>query len=157
MRRWLIGSLALNVLLIGIGAGALIGEFIQPPPPPSPFGPRPGIQRDLMIAVETGLSGEARAQAREIVARHADRNPPPVLPRAEDVLGRFVEGEVPKLPDFTDPVMEQRRKREAETLRKIFAEFADVLDRPQRAALADALRRRVGEVRACIDAGDLPR
>ena len=32
-----------------------------------------------------------------------------------------------------------------------FAELADVLDRDQRQALADALAARIGEVRACID------
>lgn len=155
MKRWLIGSLACNLLLIGIGAGFLVGGFLRPGPLP-PLGPRPGIQRDLMTAVETGLTGPDREQAMEIVRRNSDDFAKPPMPRADELLSRFVAGDVPKLQDFLDPGFEQRRRREAENLRKIFAELADVLEPPERQSLADALQKRVENVRACIDAGAMP-
>ncbi len=150
MRRWLIGSLALNVLLVGIGGGFLFGALLRPQPL-TPMPPPPGVQRDLVAAVDAGLTGEARERAREVVKRNMLPPPPMPMPRAEDLLGRFVDGEVPKTPDFLDPAMEARRKKDAEGVRKTFAELADVLDRDQRQALADALAARIGEVRACID------
>jgi hypothetical protein len=156
MKRWLIGSLACNLLLLGIGAGFLVGGFLRPGPLP-PLGPRPGIQRDLMSAVENGLTGPEREQAMEIVRRNSDdfAKPPPG-PRPDELLARFVAGDVPKLQDFLDPGFEQRRRREAENLRKIFAELADILEEPERKALADALQKRVDTVRACLDAGAMP-
>jgi hypothetical protein len=155
MKRWLIGSLACNLLLIGIGVGAFAGGFLRPGLPP-PVGPRPGIQRDLMTAVETGLTGAEREQAMEIIRRNSDAFVKPPMPRADELLSRFVDGDVPKLQDFLDPGFEQRRKREAENLRKIFAELADALEQPERRALADALQKRVDSVRACIDTGAIP-
>lgn len=156
MKRWLIGSLACNLLLIGIGAGFLVGGFLRPGPLP-PLGPRPGIQRDLMIAAETGLTGKDREQAMEVIRRNSDDFAKPPLPRADELLARFVAGDVPKLQDFLDPGFEQRRRRDAENLRKIFAELADVLEEPeQRQALVDALQKRIDAVRACIDAGAVP-
>lgn len=156
MKRWLIGSLACNLLLLGIGAGFLVGGFLRPGPLP-PLGPRPGIQRDLMIAAETGLTGTDRELAMEVIRRNSEDFAKPPLPRADELLARFVSGDVPKLQDFLDPGFEQRRRRDAENLRKIFAELADVLEEPeQRQALVDALQKRIDGVRACIDAGALP-
>ena len=152
MKRWLIGSLACNLLLIGIGAGFFVGAVLRPGPLP-PLGPRPGIQRDLMTAVENSLNGPEREQAMEIIRRNSGDAARPPMPQADELLSRFVDGEVPKLQDFLDPGFDQRRRREAENLRKIFAEFADVLEQPQRQALAAALQKRVESVRACIDAG----
>lgn len=155
MKRWLIGSLALNVLLVGIGGGFFAAGMFRPEPQRPPMGPPPpGAQRDLAAAVETGLSGDAREAAREIVRRNLAPPPPGgPFPRADDLLARFVEGDVPKTADFLDPVMEARRKKDVEALRRTFAELADTLEQPEREALAQALSQRVAAVRACIDAG----
>jgi 16S rRNA A1518/A1519 N6-dimethyltransferase RsmA/KsgA/DIM1 with predicted DNA glycosylase/AP lyase activity len=106
-----------------------------------------------MAAADAGLTGPEREQAMEIIRRNAIDFDRPPMPRAGDLLSRFVDGDVPKLQDFLDPGFEQRRKREAENLRKIFAELADVLEPPERKALADALQKRVESVRACIEGG----
>lgn len=151
MKRWLVGSLALNVLLVGIGAGFFVGGVLRPEPLRPPMPPGPGVQRDLAAAVETGLSGASRDAAREIVRRNLPPPPPMPMPRFEDMLARFVAGDVPKTPDFLDPAMEARRKRDIESLRKTFAELADVLETPERETLAAALAARVAQVRACID------
>lgn len=155
MKRWLIGSLACNLILIGIGAGFFVGGAFRPGPMP-PLGPRPGIQRDLLAAADTGLAGSQREQAMDIIRRNSEDLGKPPMPRADEVLARFVDGDVPKLQDFLDPGFEQRRKRDAESLRKIFAELADVLEQPEREALAAALQKRVDAVRACLDTGEFP-
>lgn len=152
MKRWLIGSLALNLVLIGIGAGFFVGGFFRPGPM-QPLELPPGVERDLMAAADSSLTGAEREQAMEIIRRNATDFTKPPMPRAEDLLSRFVDGDVPKLQDFFNPGFEQRRKREAENLRKIFAELAGLLEPPERKALADALQKRVESVRACIDAG----
>lgn len=152
MKRWLIGSLALNVLLVGIAGGFFAGGVFRPAPPPR-FGALPGgpgIQRDIAMAVENGLTGAEREAAREIVRRNLTLPPPP-FPRAEDLLARFVEGDLPKTADILDPGMEARRRQEAEALRKTFAELADALEQPERESLAQALSQRISTVRACID------
>ena len=155
MKRWLIGSLACNLILIGIGVGFFVGGAFRPAPMP-PLGPRPGIQRDLLAAAQTALAGSQREQAVDIIHRNSEDLGKPPMPRADEVLARFVDGDVPKLQDFLDPGFEQRRKRDAESLRKIFAELADVLEQPEREALAAALQKRVETVRACLDTGELP-
>lgn len=150
MKRWLVGSLALNVLLVGIGVGFFAGGLFRPEPrlplPP----PGPGVQRDLADAVERGLTGESREAAREIVRRNLSSPPPPPFRGPEDMLARFVDGDVPKTADFIDPAMEARRKQDIEAVRKTFAELADTLEEPERRALADALTARIGEIRACL-------
>lgn len=152
MKRWLIGSLALNVLLVGIGAGFFAGGLFRPDArPPLMPPPGPGVQRDLAVAVERGLTGESREAAREIVRRNLAPPPQPPFRRAEDMLARFVDGDVPKTADFIDPAMEARRKQDIEALRKTFAELADTLEEPERRALADSLTARIGEIRACLD------
>jgi len=161
MKRWLIGSLALNVLLIGIGAGFLVTAAVPRPPQFPPLGPRPGIQRDLLQAAETALSGTQRTHALEILNRNFQAmgvpSGPPPGPRAEDILRSFVEGHLPEDRPFADPKFEERRKREVDALHGAFDELVVALDRPARQAFAEAIRARMMSVRACLDAGPPPR
>lgn len=156
MKRWLIGSLALNVILIGVGVGFFAPAIFRMPPPP--FGPRPGLERDLRDAVDSSLSGAEQARAKAILddhfkaldARIGDRKPP----RPEDLLAAFVDGKLAEaLPPPDDPAFEARRKAEMETLRLTFLDLAKALDRPARQRLADGIRGRMEQVRACIDRG----
>lgn len=159
MKRWLIGSLALNLLLIGIGAGFFATAVAPRLPMFPPVGPRPGIQGDLLLAAETALKGEDRERALAILKRNfqgMDAPPPGARPRPEDVLKAFVEGRLPDDSPFADPKFEERRKREIAALRTAFAELISVLGRPAREAFAQALSERVEKVRNCLDSGPPP-
>ncbi|MGE4528812.1 MAG: hypothetical protein AB7D00_10645 [Rhodospirillaceae bacterium] len=160
MKRWLIGSLALNVLLIGVGTGFFFTSMAPRLPMLPPVGPRPGIQRDLLQAAETALSGADREHALAILKRNfqgMEGPPPGGPPRPEDILQAFVEGRLPEDRPFADPKFEERRKREIGALRAAFAELIATLDRPAREAFARAIRTRMESVRACLDSGPPPR
>ncbi|WP_337996899.1 hypothetical protein [Oleispirillum naphthae] len=160
MKRWLIASLAVNVLLIGVGAGFFFTAMAPRLPMLPPVGPRPGIQRDLLQAAETALSGADRTRALAILKRNfqgMEAPPPGPQPRPEDILRAFVEGRLPEDRPFADPNFEERRKREIDALRATFTEMIAALDRPAREAFARAIRTRMDSVRACLDSGPPPR
>ncbi len=155
MKRWLFGSLALNVLLLGVGVGFLATSSLSLPPKFPPFGPRPGIQRDLVRAVEDTLAEPQRGRALAILDRRfkdaGGMEMPP--PRPGNLLRDFVEGHVSAAAmPAPDPGFEERRRREGEAVGLALADLADILDRPSRQALADAMTRRMAGVRACLDA-----
>jgi hypothetical protein len=152
MKRWLLGSLALNVLLIGIGVGFLATSSLPLPPKFPPFGPRPGIQRDLVRAVEETLPEPQRGRALAILDRNfKGMQRPGMPPRPGNLLQDFVEGRPPVVPPMPDPGFEERRQHEGEAVSRTLADLEGVLDRPARQALADALTRRMEGVRACLD------
>ncbi len=153
MKRWLVGSLALNVLLLGIGAGFLAMSVLPLPPRFPPFGPRPGIQRDLIRAAEESLREPQRRRVLDILERafaEPEGARPPFPPRPDDLLRDFVEGRLPQAL-AEDTGFDDRRRRDAEAVRRAFVEMGEVLDRPSRQALAEALHRRMDNVRACLD------
>jgi len=158
MKRWLIGSLALNVVLLGVGGGFFLTSVVPGPPKFPMVAPRPGIQRDLLDAAKTGLSGEAREHAIAILERHFKTLDDPSFrpPRPDDILEAFVDGHLPEGKPFADPHFEDRRRREAEALRGAFSELIAALDRSERQAFAAAIRVRVDAVRACFDSGGAP-
>jgi hypothetical protein len=153
MKRWLLGSLALNVLLIGIGVGFLATSSLPLPPKFPPFGPRPGIQRDLVRAVEETLPEPQRGRALAILDRNFKGMQRPGMPppRPADLLRDFVEGRTPAALPMSDPGFEERRQHEGEAVIRAMVEMEEALSRPERQALATALTRRMEGVRACLD------
>jgi len=157
MKRWLIASLGLNLVLIG----SIVGFAVTAALPPLPFFPpmkrMQSFERDIHRIVEV-LEPEAKQKALAIIDRrlaefHEKRGQFLDIPPGPDGLFEKFENRTvnPELPDFILKLNE-RRGEEMRLIHQVVFDLSQVLDEGQRKKVAAAMRQRLREVDRCVGA-----
>ncbi len=146
MKRWLVASLAMNLVMIGVFVGyfgAAITTFASPPLPPPP------MKKDWLLTVVektvAGFEDDRRQGALKIIetvkASYADRIDQVRLPpqRSDGLLVEFVAGELPRdLPEMRS--VEEFHALRAQRAHELFYQLQFYLTPDERTMIAQALR-----------------